>query len=93
MKSIVDKAVNQCSAVEIVFLFTYDKANTGPLSHLENDKYVLMNDLMKKVKPYCPCEPMDSEDTLFILYTSGSTGKPKGIQSFILRYLLKCYHH
>ncbi|MCG9895986.1 MAG: acetate--CoA ligase, partial [Fimbriimonadaceae bacterium] len=27
----------------------------------------------------CPCEPMDSEDLLFILYTSGSTGKPKGI--------------
>ncbi len=27
----------------------------------------------------CPCEPMDSEDMLFLLYTSGSTGKPKGI--------------
>ncbi len=27
----------------------------------------------------CPCEPMDSEDPLYILYTSGSTGKPKGI--------------
>jgi acetyl-CoA synthetase len=26
-----------------------------------------------------PCEPMDSEDMLFLLYTSGSTGKPKGI--------------
>src|SRR4051794_129316 len=27
----------------------------------------------------CPCQPMDSEDMLFLLYTSGSTGKPKGI--------------
>lgn len=27
----------------------------------------------------CPCEPMDSEDLLFLLYTSGSTGKPKGV--------------
>ena len=26
----------------------------------------------------CPCEPMDSEDPLYILYTSGSTGKPQG---------------
>ena len=26
-----------------------------------------------------PCEPMDSEDMLYILYTSGSTGKPKGV--------------
>jgi len=26
-----------------------------------------------------PCEPMDSEDLLYILYTSGSTGTPKGV--------------
>jgi len=25
----------------------------------------------------CPCEPMDSEDSLFLLYTSGSTGNPR----------------
>jgi acetyl-CoA synthetase len=27
----------------------------------------------------CPCEPMDSEDLLFVMYTSGTTAKPKGI--------------
>jgi acetyl-CoA synthetase len=27
----------------------------------------------------CPCEPMDSEDLLFLMYTSGTTAKPKGI--------------
>jgi acetyl-CoA synthetase len=27
----------------------------------------------------CPCEPMDSEDLLFLLYTSGTTARPKGI--------------
>lgn len=32
-----------------------------------------------KLSTDCPCEPMDSEDPLFILYTSGSTGKPKGV--------------
>src|SRR5580698_6082986 len=26
-----------------------------------------------------PCEPMDSEDLLYLLYSSGTTGKPKGI--------------
>ncbi|MEZ6004644.1 MAG: acetate--CoA ligase [Planctomycetota bacterium] len=36
----------------------------------------------------CPCEPMDSEDTLFLLYTSGSTGKPKGIMHTTAGYLL-----
>jgi acetyl-CoA synthetase len=27
----------------------------------------------------CPCEPMDSEDLLYLLYTSGTTATPKGI--------------
>jgi acetyl-CoA synthetase len=34
---------------------------------------------MAKAADICPCQPMDSEDMLFLLYTSGSTGKPKGI--------------
>ena len=34
--------------------------------------------LLENEKDECPAEPMDAEDTLFILYTSGSTGKPKG---------------
>ncbi len=37
------------------------------------------HDLVPQQSTECPCEPMDSEDLLFILYTSGSTGKPKGI--------------
>ena len=36
----------------------------------------------------CPCEPMASEDPLFILYTSGSTGKPKGVMHTTGGYLL-----
>jgi acetyl-CoA synthetase len=35
--------------------------------------------LVPHMSAECPCEPMDSEDLLYILYTSGSTGKPKGI--------------
>ncbi|HEU4370114.1 MAG TPA: acetate--CoA ligase, partial [Methylomirabilota bacterium] len=37
------------------------------------------HDVMERAPADCPCEPMDSEDMLFLLYTSGSTGKPKGI--------------
>ena len=36
-------------------------------------------DLVPTQSAECPCEPMDSEDPLYVLYTSGSTGKPKGI--------------
>jgi len=43
---------------------------------------------MAKQRPYCPCEVMDSEDTLFLLYTSGSTGKPKGVVHTTAGYLL-----
>ena len=36
----------------------------------------------------CPCEPMDSEDLLFLLYTSGTTAKPKGIVHTTAGYLV-----
>jgi acetyl-CoA synthetase len=36
----------------------------------------------------CPCEPMDSEDLLYLLYTSGTTGKPKGIVHTTAGYLI-----
>jgi acetyl-CoA synthetase len=44
-----------------------------------NLDYVGWDDLVPHQSTDCPCEPMDSEDLLYILYTSGSTGKPKGI--------------
>jgi acetyl-CoA synthetase len=36
----------------------------------------------------CPCEPMDSEDLLYLLYTSGTTAKPKGIIHTTAGYLV-----
>ena len=43
------------------------------------DGFVKWDELVPAQSADCPCEPMDSEDPLYILYTSGSTGKPKGI--------------
>ncbi|MGP9802508.1 acetate--CoA ligase [Rheinheimera sp. NSM] len=40
---------------------------------------VWYHDLLSRQSTYCPAEPMNAEDPLFILYTSGSTGKPKGV--------------
>jgi len=36
----------------------------------------------------CPCEPMDSEDLLFLMYTSGTTAAPKGIMHTTAGYLV-----
>jgi acetyl-CoA synthetase len=43
----------------------------------------------------CPCEPMDSEDLLYLLYTSGTTAKPKGIVHTTGGYLVgtSATHH
>ena len=43
----------------------------------------------------CPCEPMDSEDLLYLLYTSGTTAKPKGIAHTTAGYLagVAATHH
>ena len=49
-------------------------------------------DLTEAAEPECSCEPMDSEDMLFLLYTSGSTGKPKGIVHTTAGYLLYTAH-
>jgi len=43
----------------------------------------------------CPCEPMDSEDLLFLMYSSGTTGKPKGVVHTTAGYLagVSATHH
>src|SRR5919205_1860529 len=56
-----------------------------------NDRDVYLDDLVADVSDdpeSCPCEPMDSEDLLFLLYTSGTTAKPKGIVHTTAGYLV-----
>lgn len=70
--------------VKSVMVFKY----TGTAVSMTPGRDVWMHNLLPKARPYCPPEPVASEDPLFILYTSGSTGKPKGIVHTTAGYLL-----
>ncbi|HEX2839580.1 MAG TPA: acetate--CoA ligase [Phycisphaerales bacterium] len=55
------------------------RSGGAPVLNAPATKFHWWHDVAPLVTDACPCEPMDSEDMLFLLYTSGSTGKPKGI--------------
>eukprot|EP00596_Hydrurales_sp_CCMP1899_P000122 CAMPEP_0119033634 /NCGR_PEP_ID=MMETSP1177-20130426/685_1 /TAXON_ID=2985 /ORGANISM="Ochromonas sp, Strain CCMP1899" /LENGTH=687 /DNA_ID=CAMNT_0006990525 /DNA_START=172 /DNA_END=2235 /DNA_ORIENTATION=+ len=84
LKKTVDAAVALCPNVKKVFVYK----RTGEEVTMQEGRDVWMEQEMPKARPFCPCEPMDSEDPLFILYTSGSTGKPKGVAHTTGGYLV-----
>jgi acetyl-CoA synthetase len=80
LKKVVDEALDQgCPSVtQVVVLARIGDDARNPVS-MKPGRDVWWHELVGGQSTDCPCEPMDSEDLLFILYTSGSTGKPKGI--------------
>ncbi len=90
LKENVDNAIEMMgdtSPVEHVLCFgrCHNKIAWGELDRC-------WNEAMEAASADCPCEPMGSEDMLFLLYTSGSTGKPKGIVHTTAGYLLYAAH-
>ncbi len=75
VKAIVDEALKSCPAVLCVIVARH----TDMAVDMQAGRDRWLHDELQHVDEYCPAEPMDSEDPLFILYTSGSTGKPKGV--------------
>jgi acetyl-CoA synthetase len=74
LKANVDAALEKV-AVKAVLVVRHTGADVAMTAGRDHWYHELSAD----VGAECPCEPMDAEDSLFILYTSGSTGKPKGV--------------
>ena len=77
LKKITDEAVAETPTIEKVVVVK----RLGTDVAMKEGRDVYLEDLIADIPndTVVPCEPMDSEDMLYILYTSGSTGKPKGI--------------
>ena len=87
LKANADAALDQSSTV----LRCVVVKRTGGDVNMQQGRDVWAHDVLKDVADdpkTCPCEPMDSEDLLYLLYTSGTTAKPKGIIHTTAGYLV-----
>lgn len=75
LKAIVDDALKGIKSIKTVLVC---KRGTAQVPLTENRDQIL-DKLLDPHAPIVPCEPVESNHSLFILYTSGTTGKPKGI--------------
>ncbi len=91
LKGNTDKALESCPNVHTVLVIK----RTGNNINWQEGRDIWYHEAIQDVSSECEPEPMDSEDTLFILYTSGSTGKPKGVLHTTAGYLLQAAitHH
>jgi len=76
LKTNVDAALEKSPTVEKCVVLQ----RVGCEVQMKEGRDFWWHELMEDASTDCPAEPLDSNDTLFILYTSGSTGKPKGIK-------------
>jgi len=84
LKAIADEALKKTPTIESVIVV---KVSDDPCE-MQDGRDLWYHDAMAGASEECEAEPMNAEDTLFILYTSGSTGKPKGVVHTTGGYLL-----
>jgi acetyl-CoA synthetase len=83
LKSSADKAMQNTDKVDHCIVVR----RTGEDVDLTEGRDLWYHDLIEQADDDCPPEPMDAEDTLYLLYSSGTTGTPKGIQHTTGGYL------
>ena len=84
LKKNVDAALLDCPKVKHCLVIKRTSIDIDWVSGRDKN----YEEMFSEASSDCPCEPMASEDPLFILYTSGSTGKPKGVMHTTGGYLL-----
>jgi acetyl-CoA synthetase len=87
LKENADAAIEQSPTIESSVIFR----RTGEGPAMQEGRDVSWQELVEGESDdpaSCPCEPMDSEDLLYLLYTSGTTAKPKGIVHTTAGYLV-----
>jgi acetyl-CoA synthetase len=87
LKENADAAIEQSPTIESSVIFR----RTGEGPAMQKGRDVSWQELVEGESDdpaSSPCEPMDSEDLLYLLYTSGTTAKPKGIVHTTAGYLV-----
>jgi acetyl-CoA synthetase len=87
LKANADAALEQAPNVKHMVVVKRT-ANDVPM---QEGRDIWLDDLVRDASDdasTCPCEPMDSEDLLYLLYSSGTTAKPKAIVHTTAGYLV-----
>ncbi len=87
LKANADEALERSPGVRTVVVARRTGGGPGLTAGRDRDWDELVADQSADPES-CPCEPMDSEDLLYLLYTSGTTAKPKGIVHTTAGYLV-----